>query len=353
MDKNVTISISLGTVFSIFLVGAGFWALYELTDLVLVVITAIVIASATEPGTKALMRQGIPRVFSVVIVYLGFISFIVGLAYFFLPALLQDTSAMLSNIAHTAETGNMATFKAPFIGDVSMSELSLRMNDLFQKASGDPIGTTSAIFGGIVQFFLVIVFSFYFSMQEKGIEQFLRIATPIRYEEYIVDLWNRTRHKIGLWMQGQLILGVIVGILSYLGLMLLGIPHPLLLAVIAGFFEIIPLFGPTLSAVPAAVLAYTAGGVSLALGVVVFYFIIQQFENHLIYPLVVTKVVGVPPVMIILSLAVGIKIAGFMGVLLAVPTAALIQEILNDWDKIRHIPPMPPDTDLEKPIKLA
>ncbi len=337
MDKNISISISFGTIAAVFLTAVGLWALYELSDLVLVVITAIVIASATEPGTKALMSYGIPRVLGVVIVYLGFISFIVALAYFFLPALLEDAALMLQGVSNSVQTDSAATFKAPLIGDVSFVELSQKLNGVFQQAVSDPLGTTSAVFGGIVQFFLIIVFSFYFSMQVKGIEDFLRIVTPLKYEGYIVGLWNRTRHKIGLWMQGQLILGLIVGILSYLGLLILQIPHPLLLAVIAGLFEIIPLFGPTLSAVPAVILAYASGGFSLALTVVVFYFIIQQFENHLIYPLVVTKVVGVPPVMIILSLAVGIKVAGFLGVLLSIPTAALIQEILNDWDRVRHI----------------
>jgi predicted PurR-regulated permease PerM len=101
-------------------------------------------------------------------------------------------------------------------------------------------------------------------------------------------------------------------------------------------FELIPLFGPVLAAVPAIAIGFTGGGMGLALGVALFYIIIQQFENHLIYPLVVTKVVGVPPILVILALVIGAQLGGMIGVLLAVPMAAVVQELFADMDKRRH-----------------
>jgi predicted PurR-regulated permease PerM len=191
------------------------------------------------------------------------------------------------------------------------------------------------VFGGVLSFVLILVFSFYFAMQEKGIEEFLAIITPAEYEKYVVGLWHRTQRKIGLWMQGQLILGLIVGILVYLGLTLIGVEHALVLAVLAGLFEIIPVFGPTLSAIPAVAIGFSGGGVGIGLFVVALYVIIQQFENHLIYPLVVTKVVGVPPLLVILALIIGAQVAGFLGILLAVPIAAAVQECVADLDQRR------------------
>ena len=136
-------------------------------------------------------------------------------------------------------------------------------------------------------------------------------------------------------MQGQLILGVIIGVLVYLGLTILGVKYALLLAVLAALFELIPLFGPILSAIPAVLIALTSGGLTLALFVVGLYLIIQQFENHLIYPLVVTKVVGVPPLLVILALIIGAQLAGFLGVILAVPAATVVQELVKDIQKNR------------------
>ncbi|OGG70074.1 hypothetical protein A3F27_03355 [Candidatus Kaiserbacteria bacterium RIFCSPHIGHO2_12_FULL_53_13] len=136
-------------------------------------------------------------------------------------------------------------------------------------------------------------------------------------------------------MQGQLLLAVIMGVLVYLGLTILGVKHALLLAVIAAVFEIIPVFGPTLAAVPAIIISFVDGGATLGFLTVALYVIAQQFENHLIYPLVVTRVVGVPPLLVILALIVGAKLAGFLGILLSVPAAGTIQELVKDIESRR------------------
>jgi len=204
------------------------------------------------------------------------------------------------------------------------------LQDTFSTASGGFLRTVSAIFGGILGFILVIVFSFYFSVQETGVDDFLRIVTPMEYQDKAIDLWKRSQVKIGLWMQGQLVLAVLISVLVYLGLTILGVRYALLLAILAGIFELIPVFGPILSSIPAIGISFIDGGTSLALYVIGFYVIIQQFENHLIYPLVVTKVVGVPPLLVILALIVGANLAGFFGIILSVPAAAVIQELVRD-----------------------
>jgi predicted PurR-regulated permease PerM len=191
------------------------------------------------------------------------------------------------------------------------------------------------IFGGVLSFVLIIVLSFYLAVQEAGIENFLRIITPNRHETYVMSLWKRTQIKIGLYMQGQLLLGLIIGILVFLGLTILGIKQALLLACLAAVFELIPIFGPILSAIPAILIGATSGGLSMGLIIAGLYTIIQQFENHLIYPLVVKKIVGVSPIIVILALIVGFKLAGFLGILLSVPISTAIMEYLNDLQKGR------------------
>lgn len=130
-----------------------------------------------------------------------------------------------------------------------------------------------------------------------------------------------------------MVLAVIIAMLVFLGLTLLRVENALLLAVLAGLFEIIPLFGPILAAIPAVTLALVTGGLTPALLVVGLYIIIHQFENQLIYPLVVRKIVGVPPLVSILALIIGWKLAGFVGLLISVPLAAMLMEFLNDVEK--------------------
>jgi predicted PurR-regulated permease PerM len=133
-----------------------------------------------------------------------------------------------------------------------------------------------------------------------------------------------------------LLLGIVVGVLVYLGLMILGVQNALILAVIAGFLEIIPVFGPILSAIPAILFGFTGGGITMGLLVLGLFVIVQQFENHLIYPLVVRKVVGVSPIIVILALIIGAKLAGFLGVLLSVPITSVFMELVDDVQKDKH-----------------
>jgi predicted PurR-regulated permease PerM len=131
-------------------------------------------------------------------------------------------------------------------------------------------------------------------------------------------------------MQGQVLLGLLMGSFVYLGLTIIGVKYALLLAVLAAIFELIPVFGPTLAAVPAVLIGLVNGGLGVGVAIILLYVILQQFENHLLYPLVVTKVVGVPPLLVILALIIGAQLAGFLGLLLSAPMAAVIQELVKD-----------------------
>lgn len=344
-DRSVSISISLGTIIKTILLVVGLWLLYHLRDFVLVVITAIVIASAIEPGVSALIRRKLPRLLSVIAVYISLFAGFFLAFYFFLPTVLEELASFLSTLPTYLEAFTRAgAFDgySRFLGTVAPSTVAggdiiqsvreiLNVNGVFSSA----FKAASSIFGGVFSFILIIVFSFYFAVLETGIDDFLRIVSPVKYQKYVLDLWRRSQHKIGLWMQGQLVLAIIIGVLVFLGLTILGVKHALLLAIIAAVFELIPVFGPILAAVPAVIIGFVDGGASLGFLTIALYVIVQQFENHLIYPLVVTRVVGVPPLLVILALIVGAKLAGFLGILLSVPAAGAIQELVKDIESGR------------------
>jgi predicted PurR-regulated permease PerM len=222
-------------------------------------------------------------------------------------------------------------------GSLGIGDLINGIKGITSNVSGGFVKIISTIFGGLLSFILIIVLSFYLLVQEDGVTKFLGLITPVKHEKYVVDLWKRSQTKIGQWMQGQLLLGVLVGVLVYLGLVILGVKNALLLAVLAGMLEIIPVFGPILSAIPAILTSFIDGGVTAALLVTGLYIIVQQFENHLIYPLVVRKVVGISPIIVILSLIIGAKLAGFLGVVLSVPIVSAVMEFIDDIEKSKNI----------------
>ncbi len=336
--KNVNITISSGTIIKSILFVLLIGTLFFLKGLVLIVMTAIVIASAIEPITKWFMHYRIPRIVAVLLVYIIVVSGFLSIFYFFIPPLLDEASSFLAFLPKYTNLFDLSgTFGGTFLNNpesivqsFSLRDTLLNIQSSFTNVSEGFVKSVSVVFGGALSFVLIIVFSFYFAVQETGIDDFLRVVTPARHQNYILDLWKRSQFKIGRWMQGQLILALIVGVLVYMGLTILDVRYALLLAVLAGIFELIPLFGAILAAIPGVIIAGVDGGVTLGFLVAGLYLIIQQFENHLIYPLVVTKVVGVPPLLVILALIVGAQFAGFLGIILSVPIAAIIQELVKD-----------------------
>jgi predicted PurR-regulated permease PerM len=339
------IQISSGTIVKAVLIVLAFVAFYYLRDIVLVVVLAIIIASAVEPGTQWFLRRGVPRILAVLLMYFVAVMALVIMFYFLFLPLLNQSAAFLStlpgylgelqvwnplqNTEFFASNSAVQGFSKTF----SLSQIVDQINASVSSFSEGFFSTASRIFGGILSFLMVIVLSFYLSVESDGVSNFLRIVTPAKNEKYVLGLWKRSQHKIGLWMQGQIVLAVIIAMLVFLGLTLLRVENALLLAVLAGMFEIIPLFGPVLAAIPAVTLSLVTGGMTSALLVTGLYLIIHQFENQLIYPLVVRKIVGVPPLISILALIIGYKLAGFVGLLISVPLATMLIEFLNDVEK--------------------
>ncbi|MEY4440655.1 MAG: hypothetical protein RLY49_281 [Candidatus Parcubacteria bacterium] len=341
-NQPISIHITSGTIIKGIVILLLVYLGFILRNLLLVILTSVVIASAVEPITKWFMKKRIPRSLAVVTIYLGVFVAIAGITTVVIPPLAEDIRATLITLPQYVQAISPQDLeKVPglslifnqFTNSLSSGDLIQQVGGYAGKATFGFFQTAGTIFGSLLSFVMIIVISFYLAVQDDGVSSFLRVVTPIKHEKYIIDLWKRAQKKIGLWMQGQLLLGVIVGVLTYLGLSILGVENALLLALIAAVFELIPIFGPILSAIPAIGIALIQDGFSLALITLGLYLIIQQFENHLIHPLVVKKIVGIPSLLAILSLIVGAQLAGFLGMIIAVPVAAALMEYLSDVEK--------------------
>ncbi len=331
MRDLTKIDISLETFIRAALLVIGIIFLYLVRNIVAVVLFAVVIASAVEPAARWFSRFRIPHVLGVLLVYI--ITFaVLGAAFsIIIPQLAGELSQFsaqdLLRNASGAFTDLFPTLPASLsrvIGDAVGG-----VQATIGQFTGDFVQATTAAFGGLLSFVLIIVISFYLSVEKDGVENFLRIATPREYEVYAIDLWSRSRKKIGAWLRSQILLGLLIGVFVYIGLSILRVHFALSLAALAAIFEIIPVFGPVLAAVPGVIVA-SLQGATLGLGAILFYFIIQQFENHLIVPLAFRKTVGVPPILVVISLIIGGQLGGVLGLLLAVPITAAFVEFSND-----------------------
>lgn len=344
--NNYTISISSGTILRVLLFALGVVLVWILRDLVLALLTSVVIASAIEPGARTLERYRIPRVVSVIGLYIACFLLFAGVLTVFVPPLVQQSVRLADQLPEKLQ--QLSAFSDFGSLDAVATQLGLQLPDtlgntaLYSRIqqfvtslSGGVINAASSIFGGAFSFILILVLSFYLSVQKTGVEEFIKLVVPVAHEPYALDLWRRSQQKIGKWLQGQLLLGFMMGVFTYLLLAVFGIPYAMVLAAFMVVAELVPIVGPVLAAIPAIVLGFL-DSTSTGIAVSVIYIVLNQFENHLLYPLVVKKVVGLPPLLVIIALIIGGQLGGFIGVLLSIPIAASLKELFNDIDRRKH-----------------
>jgi len=346
-EKNdlTNISISSSTIVKFFLIPLFLFLLYFLRELVLVVLTAIVIASFIDSAVPHFKKMGIEnRVFGIVIFYAISLLILSSMFYLFAPLLITEIynfsnflSVYIPNVSFFNFFQNEAFSGAKDIvgalsGNFSLTTLLSVSKAFVLNLSGGLVQILSVAFGSIFNFVLIILLSFYLSAQEKGIENFLHIIVPVQYDDYIVDLWTRSSRKIGLWVRGQMLLGFVVGVLIYLILSLLGIEYALLLAIITGIMEMVP-YGILVAMIPVFAFSYISNGFGSAAMVIGAYIIVHEFDVFLFTPLLIKKIVGLSPIVIILSVIVGFELGSFWGAIISIPLAVILMEFLSDIEK--------------------
>lgn len=345
MKEEVNISISSGTIIKIMVYICVLLAVFYVSDFIIALLVAVVLASAVELPVKVFSRYGVPRWVSVSSLFLLLISAIVAVGGIFIPPLADDLAQFIKTLPHILDSigilGRDSGFKdlSTSLANLSQSISKGQILSMIQSAifgSSGLFATTTAVVGGMFNLILTFVLAFYLALEERGVHKFLRLLVPRKHEDYIEDLWYRSQKKISLWVQGQLLLSLFVALLVYIPNLILGLPYAALISVLAFVGELIPMVGLTLATAVALFIAWGVGGLHLLLIVAVIYLVISQIESHILYPRVMTKLVGVPSVLVIISLVVGAKLAGIWGVLLAVPVASILMEFISDIEKKKH-----------------
>ena len=335
MTERIQFEVASSTIIKTILLILLFVFLYILKDVVIIFLFALVIASGISPFANWLDERGFPRVIGVLALYI----IILGLAVFILslvvPYISNDINRLISVLPKVVEQVSSSLDAAQqsspqyldFLGEVQniLSSLSSSL----QQASQSVVGLIVSVFGGVFSFFAILIISFYLSVTKKGVETFLSSVVPEKYENYVISLWKRTEIKVGKWLQGQMLLGLIVGLMVYVGLSLLNVKFALLLSLLIMVLELVPLVGPVVSAIPAVMLAFLQSP-PLGLWVLALYVGVQQLENHILVPIILGRTLNLNPVVIIIALLVGQQLAGIPGMILAVPISTIIVEMLDD-----------------------
>ena len=313
-------------------------ALWYLKDIFISILVSVVIASAISPLATRLRKFYIPRAVTVFFVLASAIAVFVAIFVLLVPTIYTEFSAFTKSFYVfqrdainyiSSFTGNKQLV-SDVIRDWSLEDIQNAATTILTSGSSAASSTFGAVSYFVLQTVLIFVISFYLAVLPNGVERFLRVITPPKKEDYVISLWGRSQKKIVAWAKGQAILALMIGVSIYIGLTIIGMPNAFLFALLAAVGEIIPMVGMPLATVPAVLVALLSGGAAFATTVLIFYVLVTQFENHILAPLIVNKVVGIPSVIVIIALVIGGSLAGFWGVLLAVPVAATIMEFVGD-----------------------
>ena len=283
---HIHVEINSGTIVRAVLIILFFVFLYLLKDVFIIFLFAIIIASAISPFANWLEERGFPRLLGVLILFLivlALVGFLLSLIVPFIShevnqllAALPETLFKISNSLEKAQEG--APQYLDFVSEIQ--NILETFSTYLQQSAQSVVGLVVSIFGGVMSFVAILIISFYLSVTKNGIQNFLGSIIPEKYETYAVGLWKRSEIKVGRWLQGQLLLGLIVGLVVYVGLSLMGIKYALIFALLAAVLEIVPIVGPVLAAIPPVFLAFLTAP-SLGLWVILFYVIVQQLENDI------------------------------------------------------------------------
>ena len=322
-QKILKIEISHRTViFTVFFL-LFLWLLYQIRHILVILFVGIILMSALNPLVEKLEKLKIPRVLVVIFIYLVIIGFFGLILAGIIPPLVVQTKILISRIpSYYRSLENLG-----IDGKILNSQIETLLNRL-SSISFDLIRLTVGFLGNFLVVFTLFFVSFYLILERKNLDEYLKKLFGSADKKVRLVI-NNVEKKLGEWVRAQTTLMLIVGIMCYLGLILLGIEFALPLALLAGLLEIVPNIGPTLSAIPA-ILAGLVISPLTGLAVAALYFLVQQLENHVIVPQVMKKGTGVNPLITILALGAGFKIGGILGAVLAVPFIILVETILKE-----------------------
>jgi predicted PurR-regulated permease PerM len=322
----------------IVIAGVAFaWALYQVREVLLLIYISGLFAIGFSPLVRMLERQHLlpvgsrrlPRWLAILVIYVAILGTIGGVATAIVPQLVRQAQELWA-----AMPGILSRFQGYLVAaGVLPQPITLKEAvEHAPAAGGDAVGTViTALWGfvgGVFGVVTILILTFYLLVEADALRSSFLQLFPRRRRAAVARTLSEITVKVSAWLGGQLLLAGIIGTSSAIGLGLLGAPYFFVLALISAIGELIPVVGPILAAIPAVLVAWTESA-RLAVFVLIFFIAQQQVENHLLVPKVMERQVGVSAVTVIVALLIGGSLLGIVGALLAVPSAAILQVVVQ------------------------
>lgn len=332
MDTH-RVELTTTSILKIFGVILGLYILWKIANIIVLFFVVLILVAALGPAVDWLTERDLPRPIAVGVIYLGIflgLGFVVSLI---LPLLVEQLHAL------TVAFPSIVVRLTPLYDVVVRSNAQEILQSLSAELGRFTQGVLSAtvqFFGGAAAALTIFVLSFYLLLDAKQARSALIPLLPAQKVKVILSIVGKAGSALGSWLRGQLYLSLILGLVTYIGLLLLGVPFALTLAVLTFLLEIIPYVGPIIAGFITVLVAYASGSWQLAVATLIFYTLLQQAESHFLVPKIMQSAVGLSPVTVILALAIGAELGGVTGAIIAVPFTAVLMVLAREWPHLRR-----------------
>lgn len=307
----------------------------RLIDVLIMVFVALVIAATLRPMVTFLQQRRIPKALALSIIYLCILGVIAGLFVLVIPAVVDQGGALVRSLpqVYASLVASLEQNPNEMIRTLpqrlpTADQLASQLQAVSSVVLTGALGIGMGVIAFLAQIVSTVVLSIYLTLGQSRLERFWLSLAPTARRPELLAIWHEIESRLGGYVRGELLLMTSIGVLASLGYLVIGLPYPLALGVLAGLLEFVPMVGPTLGAIPAILVALSISP-QAALLVVGYSIVIQVAENNLLVPRVMGRSVGVSPVMVILAVFAFTSLLGITGAFLAIPLAAILQVLMD------------------------
>jgi predicted PurR-regulated permease PerM len=328
MENKQIIFLSWSSIFKVFAVAFLFYLIWFLKDVITWFVLALLLSFLLNPIINFFHRLKIPRIIATIIVYFTLVAVISYIIYFSVPFIITE-------IQKFSVTLPMHITKAsPFLERLGIEiqyDLQLLTKNLLertQQISAGVFGAISIVFGGMFSTFFILSMAFFISLEEQAMTKFLVLVFPKKYEETVIEIYKDCQRKVSGWIGARLIISIIIGIATYILLIILDIQYAFILSILACILNFIPYLGPVITGVILIIFALITSIWWKVIIIAIVFTIIQQLDGNVITPILTNKIIGLPPIFVLLAIIIGGPLFGLvLGAILSIPLAGIAYEL--------------------------
>jgi len=336
MGNEKILDISVKTIIKISLTVVFFYFVFVLRDILMWLIFALIISILFDPAIDFLQRKKIPRALGTILIYsltFGALSFLIWMV---IPIFGDEIKQFAESFPQYFEKISPLLKDLGFQAFESIDVFMKSFQNILGAMAGNIFNVLFAVFGGFFSFLFVIITAAFLSLDEKVVERTLILLFPQKYEDIVLQIWAKAQKKVSGWFLARIISCLFVGLACYITFLIFNVKYPLILALFAGVFNFIPYIGSIFTGFLIFIIVFPSEMLK-SIFVLASFVLIHQIESNVLSPILMKRIVNIPPALVIVSLVVGAKLWGFLGALLIIPLASIIFEFTGEFLKKRKM----------------